>query len=262
MFASAGLLALMMLSNGITPPSTEGPMPGSFVKREIDIAGNVHRYQVFVPPGRVQGEEIPVILFLHGSGERGSDGDRQTRAGLGPYLRDNPAQVPALVVFPQSPEGKSWDGDTARMALAALEASVQEFGGDRQRIILTGMSRGGYGTYALAMLAPDKFAALVPVCGGITSPRREELLQVQQVAMQPDPFEAAAQRLKHIPTWIFHGALDEVVPPQQSRKMFAALKAAGGEVRYTELADANHNSWDAAYRDAGMWAWLFAQRLR
>lgn len=259
MLSHASLLLLMMAS--ATATVAAAPAPGRFLTREISLGGSTHRYQVFVPAHRDHRAGLPVILFLHGSGERGDDGTLQTQAGLGPYVRDNAADFPALVVFPQSPEGRSWEGATAQMALAALDASVQEFGGDPHRITLTGMSRGGYGSYSLAMMEPDRFAALVPVCGGITSPRREEPLQVTAVAGQDDAFAAAAARLKRIPTWIFHGARDEVVPPQQSRRMFEAMKAAGADVRYTELADAGHNSWDAAYRDDGMWAWLFAQRL-
>jgi len=259
MLTHASLL-LLVLASATTNPAAAAT--GQFLEREISLGGESYRYQVFVPLRHDDRAKLPVILFLHGSGERGDDGMRQTQAGLGPYVRKHATEFPALVVFPQSPEGRSWEGEIAKMALAALDASVQEFGGDPDRITLTGMSRGGYGTYSLAMMKPDKFAALVPICGGITSPRHEEPLQVSEVLAQDDPFAAAAARLKHIPTWIFHGAKDDVVPPQQSRKMFAALKAAGGDVRYTELSDANHNSWDAAYRDEGMWSWLFAQRLR
>lgn len=266
----AGLLALMIVSTAgcASGAAVTTPAGGQFLKREVTVDGSVHRYQVFVPAreapdgndGSRAGARIPVILFLHGSGERGDDGEKQVQSGLGPYVRAHAADFPALVVFPQSPEGQSWEGQTARVALATLEASVREFNGDPQRIYLTGMSRGGYGTYSLALEHPTRFAALVPVCGGITSPRREEPLVVGPLADEPDPFEAAARRLAHLPIWIFHGARDDVVPPEQSRRMHAALKAAGSSARYTEFADANHNSWDATYRDDAMWAWLFAQR--
>jgi predicted peptidase len=260
MMRFAALLALAMLP-ATTPASPRDAQEGGyFVQRELGMDGSTHRYQVFVPARHADGSPPAVILFLHGSGERGSDGQRQTEAGLGPYVRANAGSFPSLVVFPQSPEGRSWDGATADMALAALDESVREFGGDPRRVYLTGMSRGGYGTYGIALQEPQRFAALVPVCGGITTPRVAEPLRVGAVAAEQDPFAAAAQRLKRIPTWIFHGARDEVVPPGQSRRMFAALQAAGAaDARYTELPEAGHNSWDAAYGDDAMWTWLFAQ---
>lgn len=109
-------------------------------------------------------------------------------------------------------------------------------------------------------MQPRRFAALVPICGGLTGlPERPGQL-VEPVANEQDPFPAVAGALRHIPSWIFHGARDDVIPPDQSRRMAAALRAAGGEVRYTEFSDAAHNSWDAAYAAPGLWDWVFAQR--
>lgn len=244
--------------------SAPAPAAGRFHARELALGGVTYRYQVFAP-SRPGGDKPAVILFLHGSGERGNDGEKQTQAGLGPYVRAHAGDFPAIVVFPQSPDGRSWDGEVAQMALATLDAAIKEFGGDPDRIYLTGMSRGGYGTYELAMLQPQRFAALAPVCGGITPPgTRPDLddLEVAAVASHDDPFAGAARRLRHIPTWIFHGANDDVVPPAQSRRMYAAMKADGADVRYTEFPDANHNAWDAAYGSPELWTWLFAQRRR
>jgi predicted peptidase len=234
---------------------------GRFLARDLVSQGKKYRYQVFVPARPAEGR-TPVILFLHGSGERGSDGEKQTQAGLGPYLRAHATDFPAIVVFPQSPDDRSWDGDVAQMALAALDAATDEFGGDRDRTYLTGMSRGGYGSFELALLQPQRFAALVPVCGGITLPgTRPDLadLEVSSVASHADPFTDAAHQLRHIPTWMFHGADDDVVPPAQSRRMYAALKAAGADVRYTEFPGIGHNAWDPTYRSPELWTWLFAQ---
>ncbi|MEJ1096149.1 MULTISPECIES: prolyl oligopeptidase family serine peptidase [unclassified Pseudoxanthomonas] len=235
---------------------------GRFVPRELALNGQTHRYQVFVPSRVVEGK-TPVVLFLHGSGERGIDGEKQTQAGLGPYVRAHAKDFPAIVVFPQSPDGRSWDGDVAQMAFAALDVAINEFGGDPDRIYLTGMSRGGYGTFELAIMQPQRFAALAPVCGGITPPgTRPDLddLEVSSVASHTDPFADAAQQLRAIPTWMFHGAKDDVVPPAQSRRLYAAMKAAGADVRYTEFPDASHNAWDSAYASTELWTWLFAQR--
>jgi predicted peptidase len=124
------------------------------------------------------------------------------------------------------------------------------------------MSMGGYGTWEFALREPHRFAALVPVCGGIEGPERRPTLQVTPVAGATDPFAETARRLRDVPVWIFHGARDDVVPPEQSQRMAAALQAAGAaRVRYTEFPDANHNSWDPAYSQTPeLWPWLFAQR--
>jgi predicted peptidase len=260
-------LALLLLLSAVlatagcsTTPAADS---GRFVARQLQLNGVSYRYQVFVPASRFRNGNPPVVLFLHGSGERGSDGQKQLQAGLGPYVQAHAADFPAIVVFPQSPADRSWDGDVARMALATLDAATDEFGGDRQRTYLTGMSRGGYGTWELALLQPQRFAALVPVCGGITPPgTRPDLdtLQVAATATDMDPFASTARQLRHVPSWIFHGELDDAVPAEQSRRIHAALQAQGAQVQYTEYPGGNHNAWDATYQSAALWQWLFAQR--
>ena len=151
-------------------------------------------------------------------------------------------------------------GANVDMALAATEAATREFNGDPRRIYLTGLSMGGYGTWETALKTPNRFAALVPICGGILVPGGGRALYVTEVANAPDPYAALASQLKHVPIWIFHGAKDDVVLPNDDRKTFAALKAVGADVQYTEFPDENHNSWDATYNHDAMWTWLFAQR--
>ncbi len=258
--ACLGLLLTLM-----TACSTTSPMKptGEFVSREATLEGKTYRYQVFVPAARFRGGKPPVVLFLNGSGERGSDGVKQTMAGLGPYLRQHADTFPALVVFPQAPDDTEWTESAGPIAFATLDAAMREFNGDPDRVSLTGLSMGGYGTWELALQQPTRFAALVPICGGITVDWTDERpgLRAHSVESAADPFAAAAQRLKQVPVWIFHGGQDNVVPPSQSRRMEAALKAAGArDVHYTEFPDANHNSWDAAYAHAPMWDWLFARR--
>ncbi|WP_119718806.1 carboxylesterase family protein [Cognatilysobacter tabacisoli] len=256
----AALLAVLAACRSV-PPASTGAGSGRFIEREVHVAGATHRYQVFVPAAARAGR-APVILFLHGSGERGDDNRRQVEVGLGPRVRDRARDFPAIVVFPQAPDGTEWS-DNVAVVLAQLEAATVEFDGDRDRTYLTGLSMGGYGTWDLALREPTRFAALVPVCGGLSGGTRRPSLTVQSVAGEPDPFAAAAQRLRAVPTWIFHGARDDVVPPEQSRRMAAALRAAGAaDARYTEFADANHNSWDPAYATDALWPWLFAQRRR
>lgn len=241
--------------------STAPRAPGRFVERSVASDGRTHRYQVFVPAVRDASGEAPVILFLHGSGERGSDNRAQLKVGIGEYVRRHSTQFPAIVVFPQAPAGHEW-GQMADVVFAQLDAATREFRGDRQRTYLTGLSMGGFGTWDYALRQPHRFAALVPVCGGLVIERRPSM-SVAAVAGAADPYAAVAARLKDIPAWIFHGAQDDVVPPEYSRRMHAALEAAGGsDVRYTEFPHANHNSWDPAYLETpGLWTWLFGQRM-
>lgn len=233
---------------------------GQFMKRTVMVDGEKRTYQVFVPASHGTKRPLPIVLFLHGSGERGSDGENQLNAGLGPYVRAHANDFPAIVVFPQAPENGEWMGKNVNMALAALDAATEEFNGDPKRTYLTGLSMGGYGTWETAISAPARFAALVPICGALLAPRPGREIYVTEVAGAADPYTALASRVKHIPIWIFHGAKDDVVPPDDDRKTFAALNAAGANVQYTEFPDANHNSWDATYNHAAMWTWLFAQR--
>ena len=251
------LMALMTACSTIAPRADHG----QFLPREVVVDGSTHRYQVFVPSRTAGGRHPPVILFLHGSGERGSDGEKPSAVGIGAYIRAHQDSFPAIVGFPQAPDDTEWR-QNIDLAMATLEAATREFGGDRHRTYLTGLSMGGYGVWDVALHAPDRFAALAPVCGGVLPPRAARpSLYVAAVAGEADPYAAIAQRLRKLPAWIFHGAKDDVVPPAESRKLHAALQAAGTPVRYTEFPDANHNSWDPAYSQTPeFWEWLFAQR--
>jgi len=255
------LCAMAMLSVvGCAP--TRGDA-GRFEARAVTLDGHPRYYQVFIPRGaRAASAPLPVVLFLHGSGERGNDNQAQTEAGLGPYLRRHADNFPALVVLPQVPGDEEWSGDNNRAALAALDATLAEFGADRQRQYLTGMSMGGYGSWNIALDDPTRFAAIVPVCGAVLAPRAvRPALFVEPVAGNADPYAAMAARLKATPIWMFHGALDDVVLPDDDRRLKAAFDRAGAvDVRYTEYPQGNHNAWDATYADAAMWEWLFTQK--
>lgn len=242
--------------SAMTDPRTHG----RFVDRELRLAdGALHRYQVFVPSRAAGGETPPLILFVHGSGERGDDNRRQTEVGLGAAIRKRMDTFPAIVAFPQM-HGDRADADRFnRTALAVLDRVQAEFGGDPARTYMTGLSMGGFASFDLALMQPQRFAAVVPVCGGYNVPKAWDRERVEQLGGLWDA-DQAAQRMKGAPFWIFHGGKDDVVPPQRSREMVAALERAGASVRYTEFPDANHNSWDAAYGSAELWDWLFAQR--
>ena len=254
------LLALLMMTGcASTPPGARG----HFEARAVKVDGETAYYQVFIPAAAARAAgPLPVVLFLHGSGERGGDGVKQTNAGLGPYLRRHAADFPALAVFPQVPGREEWSGRNNRVAIAALDATIAEFGADPARQYLTGMSMGGYGSWNIALDDPRRFAAIVPVCGAVLAPRaKRPTLFVEQVAQDSDPYAVIAKRLQHTPIWIFHGALDDVVPPDDDRRLHVAFQSANArDVRYTEYPEGNHNAWDATYADPSMWAWLFAQK--
>ncbi|SEM36641.1 Alpha/beta hydrolase family protein [Luteibacter sp. UNCMF331Sha3.1] len=231
--------------------------PARFVERTVDVQGRTYRYQVFVPAD--VSAHPAVVLFLHGSGERGDDNAKQMSQGLPPWLKAH-SDFPAVVVIPQAPDDTEWtDKADADMAMAALEKSVGEFHGDRKRLYLTGLSMGGYGSWQLAVDHPRTFAAAAIICGGVSPlPDDGRNLFVHGVPEGDDPFAWVAKRIGATPVWIFHGGDDNVVPTEQSRKMHAALVARGAQVKYTEFPGVNHGSWDKAYATPDLWDWMFA----
>lgn len=233
---------------------------GQFVERTLTLDGVPHHYQVWIPAGYEPSRRWPAILFLHGAGERGSDNQKQTQAGLGPALREGVVTVPAIIVFPQCPAEGYWTGPERRIAIAVLDAVEREFSIDERRVTLTGLSMGGTGTWILAAENPRRFAAIAPVCGwvGKPPPFRRLVDPAPWFWNASDRYDAVAQRVEGIPTWIFHGGLDDVVRPEESREMIGRL---GAHAAYTEFPWANHNSWDPAYRTTGVIEWLARQRL-
>lgn len=258
------LLGLLLGCRTTATVATGAQAHGQFVARQLEFEGRQFRYQVFVPAAAATPPGAhPLVLFLHGSGERGDDGLKPTLAGIGPWLTQNPDTFPALVVFPQVPENEEWRGRNARMALAVLDAASAEFGADPRRIYLTGISTGGYGSWELALTRPDQFAALVPICGALRAPRADRPgLMVDQVANADDPYQATVARLRDVPTWIFHGAQDQLVPTTDDRAIAAASQQLGANWRYTEYPDVPHNAWDPTYRNPAMWEWMFSQQRR
>jgi len=233
-----------------------------FLDRNITVSGKSYHYQVYVPADYTAKPSWPAILFLHGAGERGDDGLLQTNVGLAPAIRQNPSRYPAIVVFPQVPRDSQWVGTPGEMAVAALQQTMREFHVDPTRVYLTGLSMGGHGTWYVAYRHPELFAAVVPICGWVRefTQFRGSVPVVPGDSAQVMPM--LAQRLGKVPIWIFHGEVDQVVNVNGSREPAAALKAAGADVRYTELLGLNHNSWDAAYASEEFRNWLFAQQRR
>jgi predicted peptidase len=237
--------------------TTRSQEPTGFLNRTIVVEGVPHRYQVYLPAEYTRARRWPVILFLHGSGERGTDGLLQTSIGLGEGIRRHAERWPAIVVFPQAPPEHRWHGRIAHLALAALDRTVREFSTDADRVYLVGLSAGGNGVWNLAYRTPERFAALVAVCGWVqpTAERREAILP-------PDsgpPYPVIARRIRSLPIWMWHGEADSVVPVQESRRMAQALSAAGADVTYTELPGIGHESWVPAFESAELSQWLLAQ---
>ncbi len=214
-----------------------------FVQRIYEDAEQIKwKYTLFVPSEYRGDLSFPLVLYLHGAGSRGVDGVKPTTDGPGPFIKEREKTFDMLVLFPQSGTG-TWGADTddGQRVMAVLEEVVREYRVDRQRIYLTGTSAGGFGVWGLAARYPDKWAAIVPICGG------------------GDPHSADA--IKHIPCWCFHGARDDVIDVEQSRRIIAALRAAGTSPRYTEYPDVGHSCWGRAYAAPELWDWLRRQRL-
>lgn len=197
-----------------------------FLDRTVDMNGVVYQYKVFIPKSYSNRHVWPVVLFLHGSGERGRDNVRQTQVGLGQVLTED---YPAIVVFPQIPEGETWAGKNVTLALKALDSVLLEFATAPNKIYLTGISLGGTGVWHVASAAPGRFAAIVPICGRAV----------------PE----AVDQIGDVPVWLFHGAEDHTVPPENSQYMVDQLGSREGVVSYTLYPGVGHNAWERAYAE-------------
>lgn len=198
-------------------------------------------YLLYLPEDYDSKEKWPLMLFLHGRGE--SHGPLSLVAKWGPpKFAQRGDQLPYILVSPQCPSEDSWRQSTQQSRLVELlDSIVERYKVDEDQIFLTGLSMGGYGSWRLAADHPQRFAAVVPVCGG------------------GDP--ADADKLKSLPIWVFHGDQDRAVPFQRSVEMVDAIKAAGGEaIRFTTLENIGHNCWSAAYATPELYNWMNKQR--
>jgi predicted peptidase len=239
--ASALILGLFGL-NGLVR-ADESPTPGKQVEQSLQVGDAKIGYQLFLPSGYAEGDkDWPLILFLHGRGE--SNGPLSLVKKWGPPLIvESTPDFPYIVVSPQCPADDRWSSDGQQALLAALlDEVVKQYRVDADRVYLTGLSMGGYGSWTLAAAHPDRFAAVVPICGG------------------GDPAKAA--ELKNLPIWVFHGDQDKAVPLERSQEMVAAIQKAGGtQVRFTTLEHIGHNSWSAAYATPELYGWLNQQSI-
>jgi len=205
------------------------------VTAEVDCT-----YLLYLPEAYEAGQRAwPLVLFLHGAGELGDDLELVKKWGP-PRLVEEGKEFPFILVSPQCPEGDWWSGQEQILVLDALLDDVAaRYRVDEDRVYVTGLSMGGFGTWRLALEFPDRFAAIVPICG-----KGEPLL---------------AKRITHLPVWVFHGADAQTVPPQASEKMAEALRACGGNVKYTVYPNTGHNSWSETYANPEVYQWLMAQ---
>ncbi len=251
--------------------STAGPVLSKghdtgFLDRTFTLRGVTYKYQVYVPEKWTPHQKWPIILFLHGAGERADDGLQQTDVGIGTAIRSDRSRIPAIVVMPQCRKNLWWIlPEMEELAMATLDAATKEFHGDTSRTYLTGISMGGYGTWYLAGKYPGRFAALVVICGGIRPPDATMKAAPEMAKWVPPAgpkgYAEAAARVGKVPVWIFHGADDEIVPVTESQRMQAAMKQVGAEVHYTEYPGVRHVSWDKAYDEPKLFPWLFSKSL-
>lgn len=244
---SAVLLLASLLA--VLPARADEKIKTGFVNKDFKNAdGSISPYVVFVPHGYDGTKEYPTILFLHGAGETKQadakkNGKMPVEVGLGPAIKKREKEFPFIVVIPRA-EGFGWTADTknGKRALAILDEVQKAYKTDPKRQYLTGLSMGGFGTWSLAAAHPDRWAAIAPICGG------------------GNPKDA--EKIKDLPTWVFHGDADTAVKVERSREMVEALKKAGGSPKYDEYPKVGHNSWDKAYGTDELYTWLLEQKKK
>ena len=242
----AGLLATAAWS--LAEP--EGPSTAEAQKRQrvlqFDFKKTIKtklQYLLFLPQDYAQDQAKvwPMIFFLHGAGERGTNVWKAAVHGPPKYVNNHP-DFPFIVVSPQCPENEVWSKD---ILLGLLDDILRRYRVDSNRVYLTGLSMGGYGTWDLGLAYPEKFAAIVPICGG------GSLISILLAEGQK------ADALKGLGVWAFHGAKDPIVPEQESQRMVALLKSHGvQEAKLTVFPEAGHDCWTQAYSDAELYKWL------
>jgi predicted peptidase len=245
MFVLAALSFAPLAGGGVSHAAS--PPSGTLLERQVRLEDGTHRYSVWLPPGFDRSRAWPAILFLHGSGESGGDGLAPTRVGLGPALRARAADWPCVVVFAQKPSEQQEWWEWEALALAELDSAAAEFPLDADRTALVGMSQGGHGAWLLAARHPDRWSALVSICGYGRA-------------------RTVARRVAHLPVWAFHGLRDDVVDPAETRHITDAIREEKARLgldpdglRVTFYPDANHGSWDRAFAEPDLPRWILSQ---
>lgn len=237
MFRMACIMMFSVVASLTLMASTsqgEPLVPGQqAVKFEKDVRVTF-KYLLYLPPdyGKDANQKWPLMLFLHGAGERGDDLEKVKKHGP-PKLVSEGKTFPFIIVSPQCPADDWWSSDELVVLLDDIEARYPV---DKDRVYVTGISMGGFGTWSLGLEHQDRFAAIAPVCGG-----GEPIL---------------ARRYRKLPIWAFHGAKDDVVPPERSKELVDAIQKAGGDAKLTIYPEANHDSWTATYNNPELYEWF------
>jgi predicted peptidase len=195
-------------------------------------------YLLYLPPDYETQDAWPLVIFLHGAGERGNNLELVKKHGP-PKLIEAGQDFPAIVVSPQCNSDRSWTAQLVELT-ALIDDLEKNYKVDKGRVYLTGLSMGGFGTWALGAYTPERFAALMPICGGGDT--------------------LATRSLTKTPIWVFHGAKDAIVPLKRSEDMVEAIKRSKGNVQFTVYPEAQHDSWTETYANPDVWKWLFEQR--
>lgn len=219
------------------------PTITGFLRTSITVSGRAIPQVVYLPPGYSHEVAHPAIVFLHGRGESGTDGWKQVGQGLGRAILADSGRWPFVVIFPQKPDHNRPWSDFTEDVLACLTDAQSRFNIDPDRVTLSGLSQGGAGTWTIGARHKHLWNALVPICGFGNA---GEL----------------APAVADLPIWCFHGDADDVILPEQTRRMVAALREAGAEPIYTEYPGVTHNSWDRAYAEPKLPSWIMAQRRK
>lgn len=238
--AHLGAAALFALPMSHASANPAAPMsPRQTAERATVIVPKEYEYLRYLPPDYDTAPERrwPLLLFLHGAGERGADIAKLRTHGLPKQIEEG-RDLPFVVISPQCPAGEWWN-------VVALEALIDKLVAEQRidpdRIYLTGLSMGAFATWALAIMRPERYAAILPICGG------------------GDPHRARV--LRDVPVWTFHGDADQTVTITQSQQMVDAIKSVGGSPRFTIYPGVGHDAWTATYDNPEVYAWLLSHRL-
>lgn len=237
------------------------PVPTGFITKTTTVDGLTRRHAVYVPADYTPDKAWPLVVFLHGAGERGEDGLLQTEVGIGAAIRRNADRFPAIVVFPQCPKDRFWDSILPELD-AILAQAEADYSIDPQRRYLTGLSMGGYGCWTWGADRADYFAALLPICGGGTPEDMNRITAAPIDASKFGPLKERVEKLATLPIWAFHGMKDMTVPPFRTKQMVRMVKRANGNIQHTEYEDEGHDVWNAVYADEKVISWMFEQRRK
>lgn len=242
--ALTALLTALFVLNAVAAEPEDMPRNQTAQKHDVKFMKQVTmRYLLFTPEGYDQDKKKkwPLMIFLHGAGERGTNLSKVAVHGP-PKFVTNRADFPFIVISPQCPPGQVWEKEAI---IALIDRALKDHRIDEDRVYLTGLSMGGFGSWALAAAYPDRFAAVAPICGGGN---------IIDVLLPPKGKEAA---LKKLPIWAFHGAKDPVVKLEESQRMVDAFKRAGNnDIKLTVYPEAQHDSWTETYNNEDLYKWF------